>query len=277
MQRSRPAFTLLELLVVIGIIAILIAVTLVVGNAVTGNSKKQLTTDTLRVLENALAAVSSETGEAPAPIVEDPRATAANPRPYLPVADARNMDDTDPAPVSPPGNQIIDSVGLFMLQVSQEPKGKAVLDQLPTRLVRQRTTRVAGANMTVTSVFDAWGRPIRYVHPAFDGLIGGDISSPSPDMPRVLSDQIGLPRMNTAYAVQNIRRNASTILAPGAWATAQDSPDSDGGTCVGNRPYFYSAGPDGRVGAFIASGDVSDNYNDDNIYTTPPTLPAKYR
>ncbi len=60
---KRPGFTLIELLIVIGIIVLLVGLSLVVGNQVVGGGRTRLTTDTLRVLDNATQAYMSATGK----------------------------------------------------------------------------------------------------------------------------------------------------------------------------------------------------------------------
>ncbi|CAG0960611.1 hypothetical protein PHYC_00705 [Phycisphaerales bacterium] len=296
MPSSRRAFTLMELLVVIGIIGVLVAVTIVVGSAVTSNARSQLTADGLRVMDNALAAYITDVGDTPAAYVEDPRATQdpARPNPLIPVADARNMSDTHPG--SPAGNQMINSVGLFMSQVNpisgqdsvtkakSSSQAKAALDALPSRLSSMfdpdPTAGGSDRHPPLTTALDAWGRPLRYVHPAFDGLLIDNPANanPNPDSPRDMQDVIQNPYPNaTAWAISAIRRNGSTTTAPGARSAAEMFPDSDGGTCTGNRPYFYSAGPDGLVGVYLGNGgNILADYNKDNVYTTRPSLPAKY-
>src|SRR6185369_10430186 len=122
--------------------------------------------------------------------------------------------------------------------------------------------------------------PIRYVHPAFQGMIAGDVNStnPSPTQGRATDQVLGslanaIPSGQT-YGVQMLRRNhtqaTQTPLLPDGWA------DSDGGTCVGGRPYFYSAGPDGMVGFIQATAnDAAVDCNKDNVYTILPQRPSK--
>src|SRR5262249_42594623 len=57
--RHRPAFTLLELMVVMVIIAILIAVALTVGTRVSGGSRVRLPEDVLRICAQTRSAASA--------------------------------------------------------------------------------------------------------------------------------------------------------------------------------------------------------------------------
>jgi hypothetical protein len=101
-------------------------------------------------------------------------------------------------------------------------------------------------------VFDAWGHPLRFVHPAFKGTIYGTRGSSgnSPDQPTDVSAVLGNAPPGTQYICAQIRRNKTTDGG---------GPDSDGGIPPTTRPYFYSAGPD---------GDPSTQ--DDNIYIAKP-------
>lgn len=272
----RRAFTLLELLIVIGIIAILSAVTFAVGRAVTTNSKRQITLDTIRVLEGALAAYSSATGDIPPGWVADPRPTAAGV--YIPVADARNMTDTvavGAAGITPllyegdlrrGGNQMINSAGLFVLQCQSVPDAKAMIDRIPARYMIQATSYVNGANLTLPTVLDGFGRPIRYVHPAWAASFAATDPRTLLSLPRDIN---GNPYNS---AIGNIRRTwkPAGVHNP-ADPQAANFADSDGGRLQGARPYFYSAGDDGYLGRDTNKTDLDR----DNLYTTVPVRPRE--
>ncbi|GJQ28217.1 MAG: hypothetical protein HBSAPP03_01010 [Phycisphaerae bacterium] len=293
MLASRRAFTLMEMLVVIGLIAVLVAVVFVVGSAVTSGAKKSLTADGLRVLDNALQAYITELEDNPPPIAEDPRAASDPTRrgQFFPVADARNMTDADTG-MSPAGNQMINSAGLFLTQVTPptytgqiirtrpSSTAKAALNALPQRLSAVfDADRAPDRQPAIQTPLDAWGRPMRYVHPAFDGMQFDDPSSPNPnhDAARTVDQILGPARTGTSYIIPSIRRNAVAHEPLPSPLTAQRLPDSDGGSCIGNRPYFYSAGPDGKVGVLHdASDNIIEDYNKDNVYTTRPMFPTKF-
>lgn len=311
MLDRRRAFTLMELLVVIGLIAVLVAVVFVIGRSVTSGAKTRLTADGLRVLDSALQGYIADMGDIPPPIAEDQRAvdpgafSPSVPRNgFFPVADARDMGYSNPN-MSPPGNQMINSAGLFVSQltpmtytgqiIKNRPatSAKAAIDSLPQRLLTTAdldpppppsgpppVPPTPGRQPALMTPIDAWGRPMRYVHPAFDGLIFDDpnSASPNPDTMRLVQDPslLGPARTGTSYIIANIRRNSVAHDPLPSPLLAQNLPDSDGGICIGNRPYFYSAGPDGKVGVLHDSSDnVIEDYNKDNVYTTRPTFPTK--
>ncbi len=247
---SSAGFTLVELLVVIAIIGVLAAIGMAVGGKVIGSSRSSLTSRAISILDLSLSEFSSETGKSPEPAFRDPRDSATNafntsPR-YMVAADAINIDGE---PV------ILNSVGLYMVQVSKEPAAQAIFQNLDSKLIKSfdadsLDARVASSNMDpltvepgqwtdqpgMPTVMDAWGRPMRYVHPAFDGLFAEE------------DTQVLLGGAVRNYSYTRLRReNLPTQL------------DSDGGYCVGNRPYFYSAGPDGDPTTV-----------EDNVYTTEP-------
>jgi hypothetical protein len=119
------------------------------------------------------------------------------------------------------------------------------------------------ASAAAATAFDPWGNPIRYVHPVFDGLLfGPDNDLTDPDAEVRLVDDLRLlpPRDGTMWAIERIRRNAESD-------DPDESGDSDGGICRGDHPYFYSAGPDGKVGYLVDANDkVIADYNKDNVY-----------
>jgi prepilin-type N-terminal cleavage/methylation domain-containing protein len=272
---GRAGFTLIELLIVLGIIALLVSITLVVGGQVMNSGKKTLTQDTLRVLDTSLEAYvkSNETNPDPwAPkldLLPSGPQTDANVR--FPAADARDAAN----------GMMINSVGVYLVQASKVPAAKVAAGAIPSKLVTQLDAygQPGTTQNTFTTVLDAWGKPIRYVHPAFQGTITGDATAANsqPTQPRATDQILGsLPATTPAqsYAIPNLRRNhIQTSPVP---TNPQDWPDSDGGTCVGGRPYFYSAGPDGLVGFIQPQGTSTPvDCNQDNVYTTKPSLPTK--
>mgnify|MGYP000266772146 CR=1 FL=1 len=266
---SNRAFTLIELLIVIGIIGLLIAITLAVGGQVAKGGKERLTRDTLRVLDTALSEYINANDGIPDAMHLD--RVQGNINYFIPVADARDMEHDDQTPAQLiKGNQMINSVGLFIEQVKNVPKAKTAIDSLPTKVIRlldpDNPDPAALDQRKRLTVMDAWGRPIRYVHPAFDGLVlesPGDTTSP-----RDVGTIVGPPSGSDQYSIGKIRRNRDA-LPPSNPVKAEELADSDGGVCVGNRPYFYSAGPDGKVGYDPAT---ETDHNADNIYSTAPTF-----
>jgi type II secretory pathway pseudopilin PulG len=251
---NRVGFTLVELLIVIGVIVLLMAIAATVGASVLSGGKADSTRNVMRRLEGLLNDATQQTGNLPDPAVADPR----NATKLLPIADARNMD----AP-STGGSQMINSVGLFLRQSTGGDASK--LKSLDSKFLRPftpyDTTNAdrAEAVPEMNTVIDPWGNPVRYVHPNFSGTFyGPDALNPSD--PRTGVSVTELIRNGTsanAYAFAIIRRNNQNTASPAT--TGDDKADSDGGICPGGQPYFYSAGKD---------GDPSTT--EDNVYTVEP-------
>lgn len=274
--RAGRAFTLVELLIVIGVIGILISIVLTIGARVAQGGRVRLTEQTIRILDMTIESMISDQGVLPSALVADPRdAGQTSFTRLLPVADARDHGSSyqsgQPGQPPLPGHQMINSVGLLLLQAERVPSAATVAKGIDSRMIKRWDGDDAddilgaangGAQPTLPTVFDAWNRPLRYVHPQFDGLIygpdymGGQVSNPAQEVS--LQSILG-PAPGGQYGITAIRRNNR---ATGTGSNAENSPDSDGGVCPSNSPYFYSAGPD---------GDPSTT--DDNVYTIIPTLP----
>lgn len=298
-QMRHSGFTLIELLVAVGVIAILVSIALVAGNSVVQASRASLTKDTLTSMTEVLEVYMNERGAIPPGYVQDPRGTSGLDVNVLwPVADARTNErmralDLDEA-TSLPGfealpvrrnRQLINSAGLFAEQTKDVPDAEGRLSGLPSDVVRSysvasQPNRFANASGSdgdqpdLPTPFDAWGRPIRYVHPAFDGLLVESGSEPwraSATSDGVQVDTIrGLKGVGDSgpeqvWALNSIRRNNYASYAPAdpndLPEFRDELPDSDGGFCPGNRPYFYSAGPDGDPSTIS-----------DNVYITVPEI-----
>jgi prepilin-type N-terminal cleavage/methylation domain-containing protein len=259
--RSHAAFTLIELLIVITIIALLVGISVVVGTKVIGTGKQRATEQVLRALDASLTAYIAEKGDNPPAFVADPRATAtpALKDNLIPVADAVNMT------VGSAGTTI-NSVGLYMLQAKASPSAAAAISTLGSTSKFYRELSPDGTNTnaalqpTLPTITDAWGNPIRYVHPTFKGIITDKNYSGSDPAGAVSVTTILGPVAGTRkFGIASIRRAAQSAAAPGGLLK-----DADGAMPKGDRPYFYSAGPD---------GDPSTT--DDNVYLTQPTFSAK--
>lgn len=259
---ARRAYTLIELLVVIGIIGALIAIAVVVGHQVIGGGKAKATADVIKTLEQALAAYSSGKSGVSVPATtrfpgSDPNHAAE----LAPLADAAVLGQDNREFYN-------NSLGLFIAEARGVREADRVLQGIPQRFMRDYSPNPSQLP-AIPTVVDAWGNPIRFVHPAFDGVIVDQPSAtnPSPIARRKIEDVLDLPPPGKRHAFSEIRRAYS------ATSPAEADLISDGGTCVGDRPYFYSLGPDGKAGFEKRSDGSVVDYNADNVYVTRPNLP----
>jgi prepilin-type N-terminal cleavage/methylation domain-containing protein len=264
---ARRGFTRLELLVVIGIIGVLVALTLAVGAKVSSAGKARLTESALKILDTAASAFEEAEDGLPPPVAEWVNPVDANQKVVQPIVDGRlgnNLTET------------INSVGWFMHQAEKVPAVAPTFQKIDPRLMKRYAPGAVGQwNTTqpeLATVMDGWGNPIRYVHPALDGLIhgpdykGGSVGLSGTTSPVDTVDVLGAAAPGEPYGFTSVRRNNVV-------QSDSEEPDSDGGLCTGNKPYFYSAGPDGKVGYLVDNaGKVLEDYNADNIYLVLPTF-----
>ncbi|MBN4052750.1 type II secretion system protein [Roseiflexus sp. AH-315-K22] len=271
-RRAKPSgFTIVELLIVIGVIGLLSAIVMTVGSRVSGSGKERLTEGALQSLGMALAQfqTSESTNLVPATVAfTNPNNTRQ--RVYHPVADATGADGGD--------SDMLDSVALFIRQLdNRSPEARSVVNGMSTKLMRVNALHDEGTNVqwdephqAMVTVFDAWDNPIRYVHPTFDGNIfggatyprGGAAGAPVP-LDVTGANPFGLPTA-PIYGTDTIRRYGGVASGQAVDAAL----NADGGICPNNQPYFYSAGPDGKVGF----GPTGEDYNADNVYMVEPTF-----
>jgi prepilin-type N-terminal cleavage/methylation domain-containing protein len=286
-RNRRNAFTLLELLIVVGIVAALVAVTTLVGTAVINTGKKRATLGVLQSLDEALAAYIDKKGTIPPALVEVPvgqlPTTVAGEMPsyngtqmtgIYPALDGVARDDNTNEMA------IVNSVGLFIESAKAVPEAQEVINSINTRYIRTYTANEDQQPVLLTA-FDAWDNPIRYVHPKFDGIIEreprslGDAGEPinynNPAKGFFTPGALPPSSQWVRLRMKAIRRNRLVDADYGdggrdsGGGLNQQSlsdfdliPDSDGGLTQGNRPYFYSAGPDGDPSTI-----------EDNIYISP--------
>jgi len=267
-RTTARGFTLVEILVVLAIISILITISVVVAGRVTQGGRVSATQDLIKVLDSTLTSYISER-EAKVPAVY--RDDADN---LFPLWDGRPVVngavDRDTVPALP-------SQALYLLIASEVPAIQKTLEGIDSKYIRKETNIVNIEGQTLRkrpatgeplqngvsfSILDAWGRPIRFVHPAFDGG-GGDYYSDGSLRAR---DPIGydVDANGTVAGVRELLRRSYRPFDPSSSPAANPVGDADEGLCVSGRPYFYSAGPDGDPGT-----------RQDNVYTMRPTFPPE--
>ncbi|MGV6813454.1 MAG: type II secretion system protein [Phycisphaerales bacterium] len=278
----RAGFTLLEILVVISIIALLVGISAMVGTAVINSGKNKSTQGILQSLDEALAAYMDQKGDIPPALVEVPYAKLPSAikaqmpgsvSAFYPAIDGRGMENLADELT------MVNSVALFIQSASVVPASQEVINSISPKYVQNYSADETVQPFLLT-VFDAWGNPIRYVHPKFDGIIererrtladaGEPVNIVNPNKPFFVAG--ALPEDSTTRVrMKFVRRNrlvdadfgdaglSGGTTQPSALSDYDLLPDSDGGLTIGNRPYFYSAGPDGNPATL-----------DDNIYTITP-------
>jgi prepilin-type N-terminal cleavage/methylation domain-containing protein len=311
-DRAKPGFTIIELLVVITIIAVIGGIGLAVASRVTNGNKARASENLLRVMDQVLEAYVAKTGANPPAFVKVSAQDAFKyPGPsipntatiYFPVIDGRaqsrqlpftstigsNNDrfDRDRDPPQP-------TVSLFLLEATRVLGDDTLLKGIDSRFVTKGAVSAWGwrdADPTLVqfdanpsnegsqpalqafSVLDAWGRPIRMVHPQFAGGAGDYFdragsswtskSRPFIDF-SVAGDYASAAAAGTGAARNGIFSRSCSPFNPGTASATKPVGDADEGVPSGNRPYFYTTGADGQP------GDRADN-----LYTTKPSLPPE--
>lgn len=298
-QENRPAltagaFTMIETVFVISLIALLVVITIGVGASMADAGKKRATEGVLQVLDGAVEDFMDKTGSVPQSLVgikleEDFEGRVQGDVVYYPAFDGTiNLEIVNSDTRQPTRHHQVNSIGIFLESIKSGVDVDGLLASVDSTQIRSYDAP-DDLQPALLTVFDAWGNPIRYVHPTFDGIIeesnnSGDrrILGEAGEYRSVMTDQDGfftagylpvddrfIPFMD-APVNGELRRNRiisldnETARANGS-AEYPVEADSDGGRCPGNRPYFYSAGPDGDPSTI-----------DDNVYTTVPSFDSPF-
>ena len=293
--QSRSAFTLVELLIVIGIIAILISLVFTAGKAVVGGGKRRATENVLRTLDQAMQTYLEEREKDRS---AGPVFLAYNPT-KTPKSGAGSGPESDMVYIIVDGRvgetlnePLIDSLGLWLANAKKYPSVQTLLDKIPDRFIKQWDPDIDGMDPAGPDVLpkldtfvDAWGKPIRLVFPQFDGIIvnnndentGAKVNffASGAELIRQPYQVADLQAKGWTYKYTEIRRSRFDSSDLSASSSIQKpKTDSDGGRCSTHRPYFYSAGEDGEVGYRIDGSETRD-YNADNVYTELPKFNRK--
>lgn len=235
LRRPLPGgFTLLELLIVIGIITILITIVVGVGLGLVRNQKRSVTLSVIRALDGALEEFRAETGVIPR---YDPQAYARMPGLDVQPGDRKNENDTAndiaytdylgrPHPRRP-------DVAVFLSQALGYGGTEQVIQNMPSRFV--------GTTLPGKSVLDCEGGAGQ---PGDNSFVDCD---PSPSIIDAWGDRAwftldgrgesGAPYFPSATGRLIYYIHPDNRLARGLY-----------GDTLSNRPYFVSAGPDGLYG-----------------------------
>lgn len=244
-RRAQRGFSLVELISVFLIISVLIGLAIGVGRSVLQSRGERATQNVLQVLDQALSTYIAAKNAKPPEFFTD---RAGN---KFPLLDAR----TGTGGPSATAAELVPSLSLAILVMQDVPECKALLNQIPPEFIKRSEIVVAGQTVQIANaggaagstdntgliIVDAWGEPIRFVHPAFHGRFG-DSGAAEPII--------------VGTSTSNFTRMSTTDFA--------DRFDSDEGYCPNNRPYFYSGGLDQKAGT-----------RKDNLYSTTPVFAAE--
>ncbi len=274
---------------VVSIIALLAAITIGIGASMADSGRKRATEGVLQALDQALDDYINTTGGIPPALVrissenlndEVEDIVGSDNDAFYPAIDGvLNEIIPNSDPNAPERHYVVNSVGLFLASAEGGIDVESLLNTLDSRFVRLYDAD-GDLQPELQTVFDAWGNPIRYVHPKFDGVIEDstgqgdrrqlgdagdflDVFETDATGGGLFFTRTSLPVNASQIPFREVRRNKILEIDQiEAQTTGGDYPvegDSDGGICPTQRPYFYSCGPDGDPSTV-----------DDNIYTVVP-------
>jgi len=272
--RRSTAFTVIELVIVLGILAVLVAITIGVAQRVTASGRAKATELFIQSLDtitdaffqankgqlgNMIIVVDDDGGTNPdryaIPLIDGvpvnaagvPLATTASGEPVIHVASAAFLElmrqrSTDAAK----GIEGLDTTFLKRGEASSISPRYAIFGWRVNN-----DGQIQGAlqrlNLEMRIPVDAWENPLHFVHPDFQGGHGVTFATGT----SINRNLIEFPQGGgSAGTFRRSARPSAVETVPG---------DADEGFTIGARPYWYSAGTDRNPGTI-----------EDNIYTVRP-------
>ena len=281
---ARPAFTLVELIVVIGIIILLVALTAAVSTALASRGEQQKTESTLNLLQMAL---------------DDWRTTADREISWgnngsiqvngVTTAQAFDLQMSRPH---------LMSVSELLCTVGRSPSAKTILAQIPEEQVARFDPGGSGApgwlspdpddpdpnagatiadfndladdfpGVEVLVILDAWGTPIRLIHPGrlrYRGLNVAGAGPPDDPLPDSWPDWTKIGNAPTGQPKED---DGTVFVVDSGSPTGLNGMEEHYGMCRNRKICFVSAGPDGKFGSVNAPvGDLLFEQSRDNVYS----------
>lgn len=255
-QTRRSAFTLLEALIVVTVIALLTAISLTVAVRAHSSGKARATENVLKALDVLITEYSATKGGKIPQYVTDDNGIS------YPMVDGSAGGFPQP------------SLSLFLLEAQRIHLTNKMLQGVDSEFIKRGPIIAQGwvagtpsiGGFDGIAIVDGFGNPIRLVHPAFHGGYGtyykedgaaGDFTAEGTRANLIVRGPNG---------EDPIEFNRSCLPEPYRYGDRViPQGNSDEGRCVANRPYVYSAGIDGNPGTRM-----------DNFYVgTKPQWPAE--
>ena len=245
MKRIPTGFTLVELLVVIGIIAILASMVLAVSSGILATSERKQVEDTFTLLDKAIHELELTRGQE----------LVFSRIPKSGTTDELTFYDIKEQPVGQPAYIIPELLKLLM----NNDRSREFISKINPDFLKRTGT---GTNV-VLDLVDPWGKRIAVVpcgRPATEREMRDAYRAGSTKTP-VSADPIGI---GIDRDDRTVRTNDEQFL----------------GVCSGRRWTFISCGPDQNLGLPPWNSTRSDKNNDgfddwdDNIFSQPLTQPV---
>lgn len=264
-QTRRSAFTLLEALIVVTVIALLTAISLTVAVRAHSSGKARATENVLKALDVLITEYSAtKGGKIPQYVTDDNGISYPMVDGWAGLTDAADPPNKLPQP----------SLSIFLLEAQRIHLTSKMLQGVDSEFIKRGPIIAHGwgaGSATIgvfdgIQIFDGFGNPIRLVHPSFHGGYGtyykedgaaGDFTAEGTRANLIVRGPNG---------EDPIEFNRSCLPEPYRYGDRViPQGHSDEGRCVANRPYVYSAGIDGNPGTRM-----------DNFYVgTKPQWPAE--